>query len=116
MSELKITSHKKIWIAWTNTDLTEGRGSVIPKAICETEATAIRLGKKGSVQGSDCHVTESIAVLVNGNWLYPGELNYATDEDKRKQKLIDESRAVVDKAKSLGLTESDLKALLRQSD
>ena len=39
---------KKVWIAWGNTDLTEGKGAAYPKHICELEATAIRLGKKAT--------------------------------------------------------------------
>ena len=68
-NEMKIEDSKKVWVAWSNTDLTEGRGKPIPKAVCEEESTAVRLGKKGDVQGSDCYISESIAVKLNNHQL-----------------------------------------------
>ena len=108
---MKIQKSKNVWVAWTNTDLTEGRGNSIPKAVCEMEATARRLGKKGSVQGSDCYITESIAVLINNEWLVPGVIKKPTSEDEKNQIRIDEEKKVIEKAMAAGLTDEDLKII-----
>ena len=110
--ELKIQETKTVWVAWTNTDLTEGRGQSYPKAVCEKEATAIRLGHKGSVMGSNCHVTAELAVKVSGRWLYPARLHTATTEDSQAQASTDAKRAAIEKAKAAGLTDDDIKALV----
>lgn len=52
---------KTYYSVYTNSDLTEGRGYHIPLALCESESTAVRLGKKKYVQGSDCPVNELTA-------------------------------------------------------
>lgn len=108
---MEIQETKTVWVAWTNTDCTEGRGRQIPKAVCEKEATAIRLGKKGSVQGSDCNVTECTAVKVNNTWLVPGDIKPESKEDEAAQKRIDAKRAALEKAKAAGLTEEDLRLI-----
>ena len=108
---MEIQETKKIWIAVTNTDCTEGRGFQRPKAICETKATAIRLGKKGYIQGSDCPVEDGIAVKVNDRWFYPWIMERASKEDIAAQKKLDEYQAVLNKARELGLTPEDIKAL-----
>ena len=108
---MEIQDTKSVWVAWTNTDCTEGRGRKIPKAVCESEAAAIRLGRKGSVQGSDCGVTECTAIKVNNKWLVPGDIKPATKEDEAYQKGIDAKRAVLKKAKAAGLTSEDLRLL-----
>ncbi len=110
---MTIQDTKKVWAVWTNTDLTEGRGHLIPKAVCETEATAIRMGKKGGVQGSNCLVTEVTAVMMNNCWLVPGRIYPPAIEDKKAQILIDKTREVIKKAKENGLSEDDLKTLAR---
>ena len=108
---MEIQETKKIWIAVTNTDCTEGRGFQRPKAICETKATALRLGKKGYIQGSDCPVEEGIAVKVNNRWLVPWPIETASSEDFAAQKRLDEYQAVLNKARELGLTPEDIKTL-----
>lgn len=107
----KITDSKKVWVAWTNTDLTEGRGRAIPKAVCQIEATAIRLGEKGSVMGSDCNITESVAVLVEGIWLVPGEIKSPNSGDLKEQDRLNEFRRAIEKAASAGLSNEDILAL-----
>lgn len=108
---MKIEDSRKVWVAWTNTDLTEGRGAEYPKAVCEEKATAIRLGKGGSVQGSSCKTTEEIAVRINGKWLVPGRILRPTREDKMLQEKIDAKTKAIEKAQAAGLTEEDIKAL-----
>ena len=51
--KLVITNRKTAWVAYTNTDCTEGRGYDIPIAACELEVTARRLARGRHVQGSD---------------------------------------------------------------
>lgn len=109
---------KRVYVVWTNTDLTEGRGFEIPLAVCETEATAIRLGKGKYVQGCDCRVTEFDSVRHGGYWLAPVNIIQPSKEDTAKQAVITEKRritaardAAIEKAKELGLSDSDIAAL-----
>lgn len=108
---MEIQESKEIWVAWTNTDCTEGRGRQIPKAICATKATAIRLGRRGYVQGSDCPVSCEVAVKVKGRWLVPGEITPPTKEDDKSQQVLDKANAALDKAKDAGLTDEEIKML-----
>jgi hypothetical protein len=109
---MKITESKKVWVAWTNTDCTEGRGSVVPKYVCMTKATAIRLGRRGSVQGCDCEVTEEIAVKINGGcWLVPGRIEYPTVDDDKVQKRLEERELLIQKMRKLGVTGEDIERL-----
>ena len=108
---MEIQDTKTVWVAWTNTDRSEGRGYDVPYAICEMSATAIRLGKGKGVQGSDCRVSESVAVRVAGQWLVPWEIQKGTKEDSIFQKNIDAKKVVLQKAKEAGLTDEELKLL-----
>lgn len=110
---MEIQETKTVWVAWTNTDNTEGRGRQVPKAVCETKATALRIGRRGYIQGSDCPVSSRIAVKINNSWLVPGVIHIATREDEAKQKRIDEQQTAIEKAKSLGLTDEDIANLSR---
>ena len=105
---------KDVWVAWTNTDLTEGRGYPIPLAVCELETTAIRLGRKGSVMGSDCHVSKATAVFF-GCWLVPGVIEPATSADGAAQMALNARRSAEAKAKAAGLSDAELKALRGQA-
>lgn len=116
---MKITDSKDVWVAWTNTDCTEGRGQSVPLHTCESESTAIRMGKRGSVQGSDCSVTRETAVRIeDGPWLAPCRLVLPSTEDRDNDKRIAAKRqakaereSAIEKAKELGLSEDDIKAL-----
>lgn len=109
---MEIQETKTVWVAWTNTDLTEGRGFVVPKAVCELETTAIRVGRRGSVMGSDCHVSEALAVKIKNQWYVPGIIIPAKKADKALQKEADAKREVIAKAKAAGLTDDDIKILV----
>lgn len=100
-----------VWVAWSNTDLTEGKGHQFAKAICQLEATAIRLGKKGYVMGSNCPVSKSIAIKINNTWLVPGEIEHPNIGDENEQKRMDAQREAIEKAKKAGLSEEDIKAI-----
>lgn len=112
MTDLTIEETKRVWVAWTNTDLTEGKGCPVVKAVAETPETARRLGHKGSVMGSDCYVSEEIAVKARNMWLVPGRIVPETDEDKalRLQREARESAAA--KARAAGLSDEDIAALI----
>lgn len=101
---------KEVWVAWTNTDLTEGRGQRVPLAVCELETTAIRLGRKGSVMGSDCHVTKATAVFL-GHWLVPGVIDAGTKADSAALMALNMRRSAEAKAKAAGLTDEEIKVL-----
>ena len=105
---------KTVWVAYTNTDCTEGRGLDVPIAVCAAEATARRLARKRYVQGSDGPVRTMELVEIDGKWYAPSDaINVVgpTREDIAAQAAIDARRAVVDKAKAAGLTDADLLAL-----
>ena len=106
-----ITDVQEVWVAWTNTDLTEGRGWQVPHVVCESRSTAVRLGSKGYVMGSDCPVEKALAVRVGNVWLVPGRIIKATDADKaldEKRRIRDE---VLEKARGAGLTDDELKII-----
>lgn len=110
---VEITETKPVWVAWTNTDRTEGRGYEVPLLVAECPETAFRLGRGGGVQGGPCTVTESIAVRVRNQWLVPGVIHKESDEDKKLRAQREAREAVLAKAKSLGLTEQEIEALRR---
>lgn len=110
------------YVVWRNTDLTEGRGSRYPFAVCRLEATAERLAHKNDVQGTNCKITEEpvygVAGGLRGTILGPITINHGTKEDalkeeeKQKQRKQKEKRdAVIAKAERLGLTQDDIEIL-----
>jgi hypothetical protein len=105
---------KEVFVAWTNTDLTEGRGRQIPKYVCTARKTAERLGHKGYVQGCDCPVTKEVAVKYNELWLVPGVIVLPTKEDLKRQEEEDAFYEVLSKAKSAGLSEKDIEILSKK--
>ena len=111
---------KKVWIVWTNTDLTEGRGHEFPLFVCESETTAYRMSRKRGVQGSDARVGEFEAVLHNGRWCAPVSIHQPTTEDrnadlKREQARLAGQRRheALTRARELGLSEEDISILGR---
>jgi len=108
---VELSDTKDVWIVWTNTDRNEGRGSEKVLAVCETKATAQRIGTKGYVMGSNCPISKTLAIKVNNNWLVPGEIEKATKEDLDKQLYIDKRDIVLAKAKKAGLTEDELRLI-----
>ena len=112
MSNVEIQETKTVYVAWTNSDLTEGRGRSIPYCVAETQETAERLGRKKSVQGSDCHVSPTTAVKVNHTWLIPGIIETETAEDTKRRKRREAGEAAAIKAKAAGLSDEDIAALV----
>ena len=116
MSEV-VEKVKDVWVVYTNTDLTEGRGYQYPKYVCENKFTAIRMAKGQGVQGCDAEVVQMVAIMLanRGGWLAPVEIYSAAEEDKQKQKEyerqqeIEKQKAeVIERAKALGLSDEDI--------
>lgn len=110
-----MNSTKQFYVAYTNTDLTEGRGYDVPIAICEIEATAKRRAKNQYVQGSDGPVKTIDLVMVNERWYVPiSAINIIkpTKDDIAIQAKVDAKRVALEKAKALGLSEEDIKSLV----
>jgi hypothetical protein len=109
--KMEIQDSKKVWVAWTNTDRTEGRGYQVPFCVAESYEAAIRLGRKGGVQGCDCNVTEEISVNINNQWLAPAWIRLEIAEDRIARKSREEKELAITKALHAGLTDSDIAAL-----
>ena len=109
------TAKKMLWAVYTNTDLTEGRGSQYVKYFCQYEATAIRLAKRGYVQGSDCPVKQIEVLDLNGTLVLPMsvlKIEQPNQEDEGLEKRIIARKQAVERAKTAGLSDEDI-ALLR---
>lgn len=109
-----MTEKRTVYVAYTNTDCTEGRGHDVPIAVCAVEETAKRLGRKRYVQGSDGPVRKMELVKIDGQWYAPGpcyNIVEPTSDDIAAQTAIDAKRAALEKAKEAGLTDEDIKAL-----
>lgn len=103
---------KKVWVAWTNSDLTEGKGKSFPLVVCDKKSTAIRLGSRGGVMESDCVVTEESAVeFPNGRWLIPGRIISASIEDDKQEAISDKREAAIIKCRDAGISEDEIKAI-----
>ena len=105
-----------LWAVYTNDDLTEGRGREFVKHFCKEEATAKRLAKRGYVQGTDCPVKPVEALCADGKYFLPTSmLNIIqpTAEDEASKRLIDARKLAMEKAKSLGLTDDEIAALVK---
>lgn len=112
----QIEDTSPIWVAFTNTDCTEGRGREIPLAVCALETTALRLGKGQYVQGTNCPVKALQKVKIGGNWYVPSEavlIRQPTHEDIDTQTKLDDSKLAIAKAKAnaAGLTDADRDAI-----
>jgi len=109
-----VAKTKTVWVAYTNTDCTEGRGFDVPIAVCAQEATAQRLAKNRYVQGSDGPVREMQLVRIDGKWYAPSAAINVIDptrEDVLAQQRLDASRAAIQRARDAGLTGAEIAAL-----
>lgn len=107
---------KKIWVVSANTDTTEGRGWMKPVYWCEIEATAIRLARGISTQGSDGDVMAWVAHRRDDGhlgpyWTAPVLFTGPSPEDTKEQICIERVRAARERAVSLGLTDDEIHAL-----
>lgn len=108
-----------IFVVWTNTDRTEGRGAQYPLHVTKLKETAMRLARGAGVQGCDADVIEDVAYLINGVWYMPATVMAGTDEDRakeharlEKEKIERAARTALDKAAKLGLTDEDIAAIV----
>lgn len=109
-----MTEDTTLWAVYTNTDLTEGRGRQYVKHFCRTEATAKRLAKREYVMGTDCPVEPVKVLFLDGKHVLPANLINVvepTEEDVQADRRISAYRGALDKAKSLGLSDEDIKAI-----
>ena len=101
-----------MFVVYTNTDLTEGRGYQYPIAWCESRATAIRLANKKGVMGSDAEVREIYGVRHNGVNYGPVRMELSNDDDRAKDAATKARREAIEKAKQAGLSDEDLAAIM----
>lgn len=113
---MTVMCDKPVWVAWVNSDTTEGRGYQVPIAICEEEATARRKARKKDVQGTDGSVSRVETLAIDGERYVPAEVVQIlrpTREDKAAQAVLDKRREVLAKARAAGLSDDDLRVLSR---
>lgn len=106
---------KTVYVAYTNTDCTEGRGTDIPIAVCAIESTAIRLARGQYVQGSNGPVRKMELVKINDQWYAPSniiKIINPTREDEITQKKLETKYEIIEKAKEAGLTDDEIKVLM----
>ena len=111
MNDVTVSEVKDVWVVETNSDCTEGRGYQYPIHVCESPATADRMAEKKGVMGSKAYVRKAIAVRVNNCWLAPVEIVKATDKDREIDERKAKQQLAVEKAKSAGLSDDDIKLL-----
>lgn len=111
-----MTTEVTLWAVHTNSDLTEGRGRQYVAYFCRTEATAIRLARRGYVQGSDCPVSEVKCLVLDGKHVLPISLINVVEpskEDEAAERKLEARRAAIARAKELGLTDDEIAALVK---
>ena len=109
---------RTVYAVWTNTDLTEGRGREYVQYLCEKKSTALRKASRNYVMGSDSRVTEVKLFNSGSGWYGPVNVLEPSREDlmaeaqlEAEMKAQQAKEDAIAKAKSLGLTEDDIKAL-----
>lgn len=107
-----------LWAVWTNSDLTEGRGRQYVKHFCKAQATALRLAKRGYVQGTDCPIKQVEVLELDGKHVLPASLiniEHPTVEDEAMEVHLTAKQQALDKAKAAGLTDEEIKLLGAQT-
>jgi hypothetical protein len=103
-----------LWAVYTNSDLTEGRGRQFVKHFCRLKATAIRLAKRGYVQGSDCPVEPVEVLNLDGKRVLPASLlnvEAPTREDEAAEVRLQARDAALQKAREAGLSDEEIKLI-----
>lgn len=106
-----MNNQKEVYIVYTNTDLTEGRGERKILAICESFTTAIRLGKREYVQGGDCPISKEILEWKGSDWYGPVNIIKPSAADILVEKNRKIRESAEQKLKNAGLTEEEIKVL-----
>jgi hypothetical protein len=117
-----IDGAERVFIVWSNTDLTEGRGREYPRNVCERLTTAHRLSKGCYIMGTDAHVTEDFAYMINGKRYVLGDIvrpnssDLEIDREREAERIAREKfDAVVERFKELGITDEDLDVLMKNA-
>ena len=118
-TQMLISDEREVWVVYTNTDLTEGRGYEYAMAVCECESTAIRLARKQGVQGMDARVRQETMYRMVGAWYTPGaRVVPPSGEDMAEERALQLKReakarkdTAIKRARELGLSEEDIAAL-----
>lgn len=109
--QINIQDMKPVFVAWTNSDLTEGRGISLPFVVTDSPETAHRLGAGKAVQGADCRVSQHLALKVDGLWLIPGYVHTESQEDRDERLYREKKQDIMEKALEKGLTVEDIRIL-----
>lgn len=109
--QIEVEEIKDVWVVWSNTDLTEGRGHNYPKYICESFETAKRLGHGRYVQGLNCPVYQGKGYKIYNEWYYLNSIERESKEDVDLRIKREKKEEVLSKAKNAGLSDEDLKVL-----
>jgi hypothetical protein len=107
-----VSEKQEIYVVWTNTDLTEGRGKQIPIAYSVSMRCALRLAKGKGVMGSDADVRSFTADLRNGYVCAPVQLVEPTKKDIDLDDNDARRQSAIDKALQLGVSEDELKLIM----
>ncbi|HHO0758299.1 TPA: hypothetical protein ACRTNY_001360 [Aeromonas hydrophila] len=84
MTDITITDTKEVWVVYTNSDLTEGRGHQYPIHVCGSASTAARMATRKGVQGSDANVSKEIAVRFREPIIQPGLTRTEAEETRAR--------------------------------
>lgn len=109
-TEYQILETKPVWVAYVNSDTTEGRGYNYPLYVCDSYETAVRLGKGRNVVGSDAEVREEMAIKHDGKWYIPGLIMAESDKDKALRIKREAKESALEKARQY-LSEEEIEAL-----
>lgn len=109
---MEILESKDVWMTIGCRDNSEGRGPSYVMHVCESKETAIRLGKKKYVQGSDCPVEKGTAIRVSrSTWLVPGQIEIETKDDERLRKERERRESLMEKMKQQGFSDEEIAIL-----
>lgn len=109
---MEILESKDIWLTIRCRDNNEGRGPSYVMHVCESKETAIRLGKKKYVQGSDCPVEKGVAIRISrSRWLVPGQIEMETKDDTRLREERERRELLMEKMKKQGFSEEEIAIL-----
>ena len=105
---------RTLYVVFTNTDLTEGRGWQHPIGYSFNEYTALRFAKNKGVMGSDAHVNGYSTLIVDGKeYVSVGLLNIQRPEqaDIDKERADKKRKETITRLLDAGVDPEDLKTL-----
>lgn len=110
-TNLAVEKHISVYVVRINSDLTEGKGRQVIKAVCAIRSTAVRLARGADVQGSNGQVTEESAFLVGNTWFVPGSIMQPAPQDVRAEDVERQIDVIKRKALKAGLSDDDIALL-----